>query len=110
MSDSLKFEGTVDVYGGGGLFDVGPTIGDRNITEAIEATFGAYAQPNVRVYLGIEPLATGKLYSYGGFGGTDVTPAELPEITVGDLDRLGRLHALDGRHVLLVIEPLDPVA
>lgn len=107
MSEAaLQFSGIVEIDRGG-LCDVGPRVGDVDIIEVIEGRYPYRTghRPQVRVFLGVEPVATGPLWAIHGFAGTDVTPYESPEITVGDYDLLERLNDLEGREVLLVIEP-----
>lgn len=101
----LKFEGEVNGWGGS-LTDTSPEIGDRHVIHELEGTFGDLwrDRPNVRVLLGVEPLAEGPLQAMTGFGGTDVTPPDSPVIEVGGFDLLNKLHDLDGRTVVLVIE------
>jgi hypothetical protein len=103
----LRFEGVVD-YWEGGLLDVGPRIGERDVIGEIEELWpwssSSSKDREVRVTLGVEPLAEGPLWAIHGFGGTDVTPPESPEITVGDFDLLKRLYDLDGRDVILIVE------
>lgn len=105
---SLLFEGEVDAYGyDTDLCDVSPTIGGRNVIGEVEVIWpwrGSGApKPEVEVLLGVEPIATGRLWTLHGFGGTEVTPAEPPEFTVGEFDLIARLRELDGRTVALLI-------
>lgn len=104
----LKFEGECEPYGGE-WSATSPEIGGRHVINEIDAVFGSYPQkPNLKVYLGVEPkpplCAEGETFTSTGFGGTDVTPADSPEIMVGGLDLMDKLYDLDGRHVLLIIE------
>jgi hypothetical protein len=100
----LKFEGEVDAYGGGSWSATDVRIGDRDVIDEIGRTWPRSGESQVRVMLGVEPVATGALSTYTGFGGTDVTPADPPEIMVGDIDLVARLRDLDGRTVILFIE------
>lgn len=107
----LELEGTVDFYAWDAdqhICDVSPTIGGENLVTRLQDAFGAgYTErTEVRVLLGVEPVREGPLWACHGFGGTDVTPYESPEVRVGDWDLLEDLRALDGREVLLVVEEL----
>lgn len=107
----LELAGVVDAYGGG-LCDVGPRIGGVDVIEAIDKRWppshgNRGKRDVVRVFLGVEPVAEGPLWALHGFGGTDVTPADSPEITVGDYDLIYALNDLDGREVLLVVEDAE---
>ena len=107
VAKRLEFSGEVDAYGyDTGLCDVSPVIGGENVVSRLQKEFGheVFSKPEVTVYLGAEPLKTGPLWTLHGFGGTDVTPPESPEIKVGDLDLLGELRDLDGREVVLIVE------
>jgi hypothetical protein len=102
----LELSGIVDAYGWdsqGNWPSTSPVVGGVRVIDALEETFGA-AKSRVRVWLGVEALASGKLWTCHGFAGTDVTPAESPEISVGDIDVLDRLRDLDEREVVLIIE------
>lgn len=103
----LTLEGVVDSYGGCGLFEIGPRIGDVAVAEAVTNQLG-FGAKSVKVILMVEAErhldADGKLSAYPGFSGTDVTPYEPPEVNVGDIHLLGRLSELDGRTVALSIE------
>lgn len=103
---ALELSGTVDYYAGG-LCDVGPRVGGLDVIAQIAERWPyrhGGGTPAVKVFLGVEPIATGPVWAIHGFGGTDVTPYECPEITVGGIDLLNRLEALDGREVLLIVE------
>lgn len=103
---TLKLEGIVQYYAGE-LCSVGPRIGGADLIDALDDhwPYGAGdSRPAVKVYLGVEPVATGPLWAIHGFGGTEVTPPEWPAITVGDFSLMDRLRDLDGRHVLLIVE------
>jgi hypothetical protein len=105
-TSELRFEGVVD-YEGEDWIAWSPSIGGRDVIEEIDQWLGPRSsRPDVRVTLGIEPLASGPLHAWHGFGGTgnDMTPMELPEITVGGTDLFQRLQDLDGREVILIIE------
>lgn len=106
----VELAGVVDIDAYDGLTDVSPHIGGRSVVGEIQRVFGddVWWRGHVRVLLGVEPVAEGKLAAVHGFGGTDVTPPEAPTIEVGGVDLLERLRALDGREVLLVIEDADP--
>lgn len=85
----LELSGEVDSWGSRGLTNVSPTIGGVHVIDKLFETFDLRTpleREQVTVYLGVEPLKTGPLWAAGGFGGTDVTPPESPEIKVGDLD------------------------
>ena len=103
----IEFSGEVDAWGyDTGLCNVSPVIGGENVVSRLQDEWGldVFREPEVTVYLGVEPLKTGPLWALHGFGGTDVTPPEPPEIRVGDLDLIKRLRELDEREVLLVVE------
>lgn len=105
----LELLGEVDTYGAEWP-NSGPTIGGVDLIAELETRFpskpwrGTGAVANVRVYLGVEPVAEGPLWACHGFGGTDVTPPESPEIRVGDTDLFRWLDDLDGRVILLIVE------
>lgn len=103
----LTLEGVVDAHGGGGLFEIGPRIGDVAVADAVSHRLG-FGAKDVKVILMVEAEqhldADGKLSAYPGFGGTEVTPYEPPEVNIGDIRLLGRLQELDGRTVALSIE------
>jgi hypothetical protein len=108
----VEFSGELDAYGyDTDLCDYSPTIAGRNVVSELLDAFGqkwGADKPEVVVYLGVEPVKTGPLWALHGFKGTEVTPPESPEISVGDWDLLKRLGELDGREVLLVVESLNP--
>lgn len=102
----VEIAGVVEVHAGG-LCDRGPRIGEVDVVGALEHAWPYPAggrAPNVKVWLGVEPVKTGPLWAIHGFWGTDATPPELPEITVGDYDLIERLTELDGREVVLIVE------
>jgi hypothetical protein len=107
VAKRLEFSGEVDAYGyDTDLCDKSPVIGGENVVSRLQKEFGqeVFSKPEVTVYLGAEPLKTGPLWTLHGFGGTDVTPPESPEIKVGDLDLIGELRNLEGRQVVLIVE------
>lgn len=107
MTDrKLELSGVVDMYPQDvHINDISPSIGGENVIVRLNETFGqdVYDKPNVKAYLGVEPVAEGPLWALTGFGGTDVTPPELPEIRVGGLDLIDKLRELEGREVALVV-------
>jgi hypothetical protein len=107
VAKRLKFSGEVDAWGyDTDLCDKSPVIGGENVVSRLQKEFGheVFDKPGVTVYLGAEPLTTGPLWTLHGFGGSDVTPPESPEIKVGDLDLISELRDLDGREVVMVVE------
>lgn len=110
MSDKKKveFKGVVERYGVGDLTATDVEVGGTLVIATLEEEFGnTWARrPAVKVFLGVEPLAEGPLWTCAGFGGTDVTPPDSPEIMVGDYDLLNKLTELDEREVLLIVEEL----
>lgn len=106
MATRIEFSGEVDAYGEDtDLTSLSPTIGGENVVSRLQNEFRSdpFRKPEVTVYLGVEPLKTGPLWALHGFGGTDVTPPESPEIKVGDLNLIDKLRDLDGREVLLIV-------
>lgn len=107
----VRFDGVLD-FAGDDCVCTSPTIGGRRVIDELDEAFGAVysfatgltVQRVVKVTLGVEPLAEGVLETATGFGGTDVTPTELPEIKVGGVDVLDHLDDLDGREVILIVE------
>jgi hypothetical protein len=116
MGDTTKLvlEGVVEAHGGEHICEVSPEIGGVNVITEIEKMFGTFggAGQKGRVTLGVEHApgthggfgASGAVWSVHGFGGTDVTPYEPPEITVGGIDVLQRLYDADGKFVILEVE------
>ncbi len=107
----LRLDGIVAELGGG-LTETSPLIGESNVITEIDEIWGFGARSHVRVWLGVDPEepqpeATGDLSAYHGFGGTDVTPADSPEILIGGFNLVWRLMDFDGRHVTLIIEDVD---
>jgi hypothetical protein len=110
----LVLEGVVEAHGGEHICEVSPTIGGANVVSEIEELFGRFggAGQKARVTLGVEHApgthdgfgASGAIWSIHGFGGTDVTPYEPPEITVGGIDVLSKLYDADGKFVILEVE------
>jgi hypothetical protein len=101
----LELAGVLDLYSGS-MADTGPRIGGVDVISALDERFPRRydERPRMKVWLGVEPVADGALWAIHGFGGTDITPARMPEITVGGLNILERLDDLDGREVLLIVE------
>lgn len=107
----IQFSGALDAYGGG--LHWAPHIADRDILDEIAVmwprkTYGI--RPSLKVFLGTQPNPNsgvqmeGDFRSCHGFGGTDVTPADPPEIKVGDIDLFAELRNHDGEVVLLIVE------
>jgi hypothetical protein len=104
---NLRFDGELDMYGGD-RWATGPEIGGRDVIKEIENVwpYRSNHRHQVRVTLGVEPVARGGLWAIHGWGGTEITPPDSPEITIGGFDLLDRLRNLDGRYVILIIEDL----
>lgn len=106
----LTLEGVVDGDGNCGLFEIGPKIGGVAVADEVSKKLG-YGARNVKVILMVESKrhldAEGRLSAYPGFGGTEVTPYEPPEVIVGDIHLLARLRELDGRMVCLSAEVIE---
>lgn len=113
----LFLEGVVDAAGHP-ISDYGPMIGEMSLLPALAGAFDLRPQtpaPEVQVMLGIEPQAAlgelagrvGKLSTYEGAPGSEVTPAEPPEILVGDWNLIEKLYEFDGRSVALNVELAD---
>lgn len=101
----LKFSGTLDLYSGVDFCNTGPFIAGRDVIGEIMDIWSWGHEPHdVKVFLGVEPIAEGRLWAIHGFGGTDVTPPESPEITVGGIEIIPKLWDLDGREILLIIQ------
>jgi hypothetical protein len=88
-----------------------PSIGERDLIQAIEDTFGSVdGERSFAVMLGYG----GDVSLYGsysglssvesGWTGTEVTPGDPPVILLGGLDLLDKLQDLDGTIVHLRIE------
>lgn len=99
----IELRGEVDAYDGWLPWDV--SIGGVRLIEALRRE-GLEGQ-EVVVAIETRPTVTeasGTLRAFEGFGGTDVTPAEAPEIAVGDADLFRRLADMDGEHVVVCVD------
>lgn len=98
----LEFEGKLELddFVGSELYNLGPTINGRDVIKEIDETFRG---KGVTVLFGIDPVAEGDVYASKGWGGTDVTPGDPPELYVGNIDLLAKLYGYDGRTVALII-------
>jgi hypothetical protein len=100
----LELTGVVNMSGGSwSSTDV--EIGGRCLITEIENFFGS--DPAVVVTLahgGDQSLYEGKSYMSTGWGGTDVTPGDPPDFTLGDINILEKLEELDGQVVHVRIE------
>lgn len=102
----LRFDGVLE-YSDSWHMMSGPSIAGRDVIAEIHDMWPIVplrSEPNVAVTLGVEPAAQGELWAAHGFTGTDVTPGDPPEITIGDWNLLERLYDLDGREVILILE------
>jgi hypothetical protein len=101
--EQVRFEGVVDSHDCWGM-STGPSVDGVDVITVIRSKWPE-KYPNVRVTLGIEPVAEGMLVAiFHGFTGTDVTPGDPPEIIIGDIDLVKNLYDLDGREVILIVE------
>jgi hypothetical protein len=108
----LKFEGMLDCFAGH-LCATGPHVEGRSIIDEVEEMWpGAWNRtgPQLKVFLGTQPdphmgvTMDGDFYANHGFGGTDITPSDPPEIRIGDIDLMAELYKHDDEVVLIIFE------
>lgn len=118
---SLRLVGVVDAHGWHDprSMSIDATIGGVPVATTINETFRKpddkkyrnAEMPPVRVMLGVEPIAHGRISAYQGWTGTDVTPGDPPQIIVGDWGGFDLYEKLerewDGREVVLEITEVE---
>jgi hypothetical protein len=95
---------------GDNMWRTEPTIGGRGVVTEIEKTFGRNPPP-LEFVLAKEVVARGEVEAYHGWAGTEVTPGDPYEVSVGDVDNLfyrdGPIGKLEGETVALLIREIN---
>ncbi len=103
----LEMTGVVEAYGERKGMSYFVDISGKSLHDEIERVFGLDYEGDLVVCLahgGDESLYSGEISIYRGFTGTDVTPGDPPEITVGGVDLFAKFYELDGQIVHVRID------